>query len=119
MKRLLPCLALTLMFQPGAQAQFLPSDISSSGKIPVDIRGDNISYKGGLASWDENVVISYDDLLIYCDHAQFDQESRDVLIQGNVRIYQGGQLLTGERAVYNVDTKQITAADFRGDIVPF
>jgi lipopolysaccharide export system protein LptA len=119
MKRLLPCLALTLMFQPGAQAQFLPSDISSSGKIPVDIRGDNISYKGGLASWDENVVISYDDLVIYCDHAQFNQESRDVLIQGNVRIYRSGQLLTGERAVYNVDTKQITAADFRGDIVPF
>lgn len=119
MKRLIPCLALTLMCQPGAWAQFSPSDISPTGKIPVDIRGDNISYKGGLASWDENVVISYDDLLIYCNHAQFNQESRDVLIQGDVRIYRGGQLLTGERAVYNVDTKQITAADFRGDFVPF
>jgi LPS-assembly protein len=119
MKSLIPCLALTLMCQPGARAQFLPSEMSTSGKIPVNIDGNNIGYKGGRATWDENVVISYDDLVIYCDHAEFSQESRDVLIQGNVRMYRGGQLLTGERAVYNVDTKQITAADFRGDVVPF
>jgi lipopolysaccharide assembly outer membrane protein LptD (OstA) len=36
-----------------------------------------------------------------------------------VRIYRSGQLLTGERALYNLETKILNAADFRGDFTPF
>jgi lipopolysaccharide assembly outer membrane protein LptD (OstA) len=42
-----------------------------------------------------------------------------VLVRGNVRLYRAGQLFTGERALYNFETKIFNAADFRGEFTPF
>jgi LPS-assembly protein len=115
MKRLL------LLFFPffvaglaGAQAQ-----LEGFGSMPVDITGEHTTFSpGGVAVAEKNVVIRYGEATIYCDYAQYNPDTHDVLLLGNVRIYRDGHLYTGDRAVYNLETKKLTAADFRADIYP-
>mgnify|MGYP003345081901 CR=1 FL=1 len=42
-----------------------------------------------------------------------------VIATGNVRIYRDGQLVTAERAVYNLETKDIMSASVSGDNFPY
>lgn len=100
-----------------AQAQ-----LGSFGDIPVEINvadEGNTRFEGGIAIAEIGVVIRYGGTTIYCDYAQYNPETRDVLVQGNVRLYREGQLFTGERGLYNLETKVFNAADFRGDFTPF
>jgi lipopolysaccharide assembly outer membrane protein LptD (OstA) len=114
MKPLLCLLASLLLFAGVGQAQF-----GSFGDVPIDITSDNSRMEAGLAIAEGNVVIQYGNTTIYCDYAQYNPDTRDVLVSGNVRIYREGRLFTGERALYNLETKILHAADFRGDFAPF
>jgi lipopolysaccharide assembly outer membrane protein LptD (OstA) len=114
MKPLLCLLASLLLFAGVSQAQF-----GSFGDVPIDITSDNSRMEAGLAIAEGNVVIQYGTTTIYCDYAQYNPETRDVLVRGNVRIYREGRLFTGERALYNLETKILHAADFSGDFAPF
>ena len=114
MKRLLLYIALLLMVQAGAWAQF-----GRFGDIPIEIHADDNGFSREISTADGNVVIRYGEISIYCDHAQFNPETRDILVEGSVRIYRQGRLFSGDRALYNLETKQLSAADFRGDAGPF
>lgn len=107
-------LVLTVFFQPAAEAQF-----GTFGDVPIEINAENSGFSGGVATAEGNVEIRYGDVTIYCDYGEYNPETHDVLVRGNVRIYRQGRLFTGERALYNLETKQIRAADFRGDFNPF
>lgn len=91
----------------------------SFGDIPVDISADTSKFEAGLAVAEGNVLIRYSDIVIYADYAQYNPDTRDILCLGNVRIFRQGKLFSGERAVYNLETKRLTAADFRGSLFPF
>lgn len=95
------------------------AQVGNFSEIPIEITAEQTGFEGGVATADDNVSIRYGEVLIYCEHAQYNPETRDILVQGNVRIYRGNQLFTGDRAVYNLETKQLTAADFRGSFTPF
>jgi hypothetical protein len=114
MKRLLSSLALFLILVSGARAQF-----GAFGDIPIEITSESSRMEGGLAIAEDNVVIRYKDTAIYCEYAQYNPDSRDVLLTGNVRIYREGRLFTAERALYNLETKILNTADFRGETLPF
>lgn len=114
MKKLYAILALCLLSLVSARAQF-----GSFGDVPVEINADETRIEGNIPIAEGNVIIRYDTVVIYCDYAQYDQDTRDVLVSGNVRIYRDGQLFTGERALYNLETKRLSAADFRGEFIPF
>ncbi|MDB6175261.1 MAG: lptD [Chthoniobacteraceae bacterium] len=114
MKRLILCSALLLMCRAGAHAQFGNFD-----DIPIEIDSEEKSFDKSIATADKNVVIRYGEIVIYSDHAQYNPETRDILVSGNVRIYREGRLFTGERAIYNLETKQLSASDFRGEFFPF
>jgi LPS-assembly protein len=114
MKRLLFTLALLLTVQAGAWAQF-----GKFGDIPIEISAEDTDFSREVSTADGNVVIRYGEIAIYCDHAQFNPETRDILVEGSVRIYRDGRLFSGDRALYNLETKQLSAADFRGDAGPF
>jgi hypothetical protein len=114
MKRLLLLLALTLLVVSGAQAQF-----GSFGDMPIEITSEATRMEGGLAIAEQNVIIRYGDTAIYCEYAQYNPDTRDVLLTGNVRIYKDGRLFTAERALYNLETKVLNTADFRGEVNPF
>ena len=114
MKRLLLSLALVFTGLGGAWAQF-----GSFGDIPIEITSESTRVEGGLAIAEQNVVIRYKDTEIYCDYAQYNPDTRDVFLSGNVRLYREGRLFTAERALYNLETKVFSTADFQGETLPF
>lgn len=83
--------------------------------VPVEIRADGETrFVGGVAVAEDNVQIHFQGIDIYTDYAEYDPETREVLLVGNIRIYHEGQILTGHRAVYNLESRQIRALDFAG-----
>jgi len=115
MRKLFATLALCLLSLVSAHAQF-----GSFGDIPIEINAEDTGeVVDNVVTFNRNVVVRYDDILLYSDFAQYNLDTRDVLVSGNVRLYRDGQLFTGERAIYNLETKRLTAADFRGEFVPF
>ncbi|MDB6150579.1 MAG: lptD [Chthoniobacter sp.] len=114
MIRLLLPFALLLLSVAGVRAQF-----GSFGDVPIDITSADTRFEGGVAVAEGDVVIRYAGTTIYCNYAQYNADTRDVLVQGNVRIFREGQNFTGERALYNLETKVLQAADFRGNFTPF
>lgn len=114
MKRLLFSIALLLLCITGVQAQF-----GSFGDVPIEINAEETRFEGGLAIADRDVVIRYGGTTIYCDYAQYNPDTRDILLQGNIRLYRDGQQFVGERGIYNLETKVLRAADFRGEFSPF
>ena len=113
MKRPLLSLALLLLAITGARAQF-----GSFGDVPIEINAEETRVEHGIAIAEHDVVIRHADVVIYCDYARYNPDTRDVLVQGNVRLFREGQQFIGERAVYNLETKALQAAEFRGEFTP-
>ena len=108
--------ALLFVCFTGAHAQ-----LPSFGSIPIEINAESTRYDPDTHIFhaDDNVVLGYGDIRIYCDHAQYDDSTRDVLVEGNVRIFRGGRLFIGESAIYNLESKTLSASTIRGDFSPF
>ena len=97
------------------------AQLPSFGSIPIEINAETTVYDPDTRIFhaDDNVVLGYGDIRIYCDHAQYDDSTRDVLVEGNVRIFRGGRLFIGESAIYNLESKVLNASTIRGDFSPF
>jgi LPS-assembly protein len=89
-------------------------------KQPIEITatGDT-KYQDGLATAHGNVVIHTGDSDIYADSAQYNPKTREVVVEGHVRIYRAAGLFVGDRAIYNIDTKKIQAVEIRTDKSPY
>jgi lipopolysaccharide assembly outer membrane protein LptD (OstA) len=86
---------------------------------PVEITADgDTRFENGTAIADNNVQIHYNGIAIYADHAEYNPDTRDVLLLGNVRIYSGMDLFNGQRVFYNLETKQTRALEFDGSHAP-
>ena len=114
MKRLLLTLALVFISLGGAWAQS-----GSFGDIPVEITSEASRIENGMGIAEQNVIIRYKDTSIYCDYGQYNPDTRDLFLSGNVRIYREGRLFTAERALYNLESKVFNTADFQGETLPF
>jgi LPS-assembly protein len=89
------------------------------GDIPVEITADgNTRFEGGVAIAEDNVQIHYGEYSIYCDYAEYNPDTRDVLLVGNIRVYTPENLLTGQRALFNLETKQMRALELSGGQPP-
>jgi len=110
MRKLIPAfVGLSLLCLP-ARAQF-----GSFTDVPVEIRADGETrFVDGVAVAEDNVQIHFRGTDIYCDYAEYNPETREVLLVGNIRIYNDEQVLNGQRAVYNLESRQIRALDFEG-----
>lgn len=107
-------IATALLAAPALQAQF-----GSFGDVPVEITADgNTRFEEGVAIAEDNVQIHYGDYSIYCDYAEYNPETRDVLLVGNIRLYTPTQVLTGQRALFNLETKQMRALELSGSNYP-
>jgi LPS-assembly protein len=92
---------------------------TKGGQFPLEINSINTYYEGGIAIADTDVVIRYGDATIYCDHAEYNSDSHDIFLKGNVRFYRERYAFTADRAVYNTETKELKMADFGGPKPPF
>ncbi len=83
--------------------------------VPVEIRADGETrFVEGVAVAENNVQIHFRGTDIYCDYAEYNPETREVLLSGNIRVYSEGNILTGQRAVYNLESRKLRALDFDG-----
>jgi len=103
-----------LLAAPALHAQF-----GSFGDVPVEITADgNTRFEEGVAIAEDNVQIHYGEYSIYCDYAEYNPETRDVLLVGNIRLYTPEQVLTGQRALFNLESKQMRALELSGSNFP-
>ncbi len=114
------CLRLLLiLLLPAAFCRGQIEEEAGFSGSPVEIEADGgTRFEGGIAVAEDNVTIRYGDTLIYADYAQYNPDTRDIFVKGNVRIYRQGQIFSGDRAVYNLDTKLLRAANFTGGMYP-
>lgn len=114
MRKLLLPIFLFLCAASLVQAQL------ASEKQPIEITASgDTNYQNGLATAHGNVVIHAGDTDIYCDSAQYNPKTHEVLAEGHVRIYRTVGLYVGDRAIYNTETKEIQAVDMRTDRTPY
>ncbi|MFM8657503.1 MAG: hypothetical protein ACKOD5_10295, partial [Chthoniobacterales bacterium] len=110
MRKLTLALCGLSLLSLSAHAQF-----GSFTDVPVEIRADGETrFVDGVAVAEDNVQIHFRGTDIYCDYAEYNPETREVLLVGNIRIYNDEQVLNGQRAVYNMESRQIRALDFEG-----
>lgn len=96
-----------------------PVSFGSFGDQPVEITADGETrFEGGVAVAEDNVQVHYGDVSIYADYAEYNPDTRDVLLVGNVRIYTQEGLFAGQRAVYNLESRQTRALEFAGEFGP-
>ncbi len=87
---------------------------------PVEITSTGgTTYENGIATARENVAIHTGDADIYADSAEYNTSTKEIHLEGNVRIYRGLEFYVGERATYNTDTKAVKADDLRTLDAPF
>jgi LPS-assembly protein len=92
----------------------------ASQKQPIEISASgDTNYQDGVATAHGNVAIHAGDSDIYADSARYNPKTREVLAEGHVRIYRATGLFVGDRAIYNIDTKQIQAVEMRTDKSPY
>jgi lipopolysaccharide export system protein LptA len=99
------------------------AELETPGGLPVEINATGeTTYENGIATARDNVAIHFGESDVYADFAQYNSEKREVLLEGRVRIYRttktGTTLYVGDRAIYNVDTKEIHATDMRSEYPP-
>jgi len=100
-------------------SRLLIAQFGNFGDKPVEITADgDTRFENGTAIADNNVQIHYNGIAIYADHAEYNPDTRDVLLLGNVRIYSGADLFSGQRVFYNMETKQTRALEFDGSHYP-
>ena len=87
-----------------------PIEITSSG---------GTHYENGVATARDNVAIRSGDTDIYADYARYDNTTKVVYVEGNVRIYRGAELYVGDSGSYNTETREIEANKLRTVDYPF
>ncbi|MEP6709774.1 MAG: LPS assembly protein LptD [Verrucomicrobiota bacterium] len=98
----------------------LHAQTEGPGDLPIEITASGeTTYENGVATARDDVSIRFGDTDIYADFAQYNSETRDVLLQGRVRIYRANTLYTGDQAIYNLDSKHIQASDMRSLDFPY
>jgi LPS-assembly protein len=96
--------------EPGGKFSQSPVEITAEGQT---------RYEGGVAIAENHVVIHYGDVAIYCEYAEYNPETHDILVKERVRLYRGDYAFVCDRAVYNLETKRLYMADFAGAKLPF
>jgi lipopolysaccharide assembly outer membrane protein LptD (OstA) len=95
----------------GKSPEFAPllpfQSAQSTGPIPVEITSAETRFEGGVAIAEKDVVVRYADVTIYCDYAEYNPDTHDIVLRGNVRFYRDRYAFTADRAIYNLQTTQL------------
>ena len=90
-----------------------------SSNDPVELAAQSgLRFEGNIGYAAGPVVLAQGDTRVFAENAEFDRETRDFILTGSVRIYRGNRVFMAERAVYNLESQQLMAGDFRTAAVP-
>jgi LPS-assembly protein len=73
----------------------------------------------GEASAERGVIVRYGPVTLLAQKATVNQETGEVLAEGDVRIQNEAQLWTGQKVIYNFKTRQMRTGEFRAGYSPF
>jgi lipopolysaccharide export system protein LptA len=97
-----------------AGAAATDTDLSSVKGQPVEITASGeTNYVNGIATARDNVAIHVGDTDIYGDYAEYDPQTHQIRVRGNVRIYRDVALYIGDSATYNTETKEVGTHSMR------
>ena len=108
--RKLVFLLISMLAVGAARAETL----EGPGSLPVEINSTGrTTYENGIATARDNVSIHFGETDIYCDFAQYDSTKREIFLKGNVRVYRGVTLYTGESAkqLKLIETPEVSNAE--------
>ncbi|VVM06917.1 LPS-assembly protein LptD [Methylacidimicrobium cyclopophantes] len=107
-------LLLALVGSLSLSASALPGGDSGTppGQQPVEITAQETHFVGGIATAEGNAIVRYGDTTLYADRVSFDNRTRNVFADGNVRVYTGEKIFRAAHMVFNIDTKAISANDW-------
>lgn len=87
--------------------------ISHEGTIEFDNNAGTIHYHGGVAMRaDTGLQIFADDMLL-------DTKQQQLVLTGNVSVYQGNLLQRGDKAIYHYQKKELDTSGMRASVDPF
>jgi len=95
---------------------------ANTAKAPVEItvgEGGGQRFENGLAIAEKDVSVHHGGTSLYSDYLQYNPETHEMVLIGNVRVFQDGRLLVGDRALYNVETKLVRVENGRSEFFPF
>src|SRR4051794_3227684 len=96
-------LAFLLCALPQARGQF-----GSFGDIPIESNAEETRFEGGLAIAEGNVLIRYGTVTIYAGYGQYNPDTHDVLVTGNVRIFRGDEVTHGKGGASPVQNETVS-----------
>src|ERR1700754_2766425 len=97
----------------------LQSGVKGGAQVPVEITSQETRFEGGIAVAERDVVVRYGDVTIYCDYAEYNPTTHEIVLRGNVRFFRDKYAFIADRAIYNLQTKEVKMSDFGGPKQPF
>ncbi|MBV8533346.1 MAG: hypothetical protein JO207_06070 [Verrucomicrobia bacterium] len=114
-----PATQATPAAKPREFNPLLPFQGPAAGPIPVEISSEATRFEGGVAIAEKDVVVRYGDATIYCDYAEYNPDTHDIVLRGNVRFFRERYAFMADRAIYNLQTRQLKMSNFGGPKQPF
>ncbi|NQT06441.1 MAG: LPS-assembly protein LptD [Candidatus Omnitrophica bacterium] len=110
------CIIIPFVFYPviGYAQDMFDSDSAQaeagSDKEPIIVDGDRVEYlyEEKKVVGVKNVVITYKDVKMTCDKIVVHMETKEAFAEGNVVLYEHGNIIRGEKVNYNFDTERGT-----------
>jgi LPS-assembly protein len=103
------CLAGFFSGNLSAQAEVAGKEM----RTPIEITADGENrFEAGLAVATGNVIVRYGADVLYADRITYDTKKREVMADGNVRLYSGDKIYRGEMLRYNFESKSVVSRGF-------
>lgn len=97
----------------------LIAEDSQPAVAPLEITADGENrIVGDVAMAELNVVVRYNQDILYADRVSIDRKTKVAMASGNVRIYAADKVYRGDTLVYNFETSKIESSGFRMSQLP-
>lgn len=95
----------------------ISEEVPTATPIEITADGEN-RIVGDIAMAELNVVVRYNQDILYADKVSLDRKTKVVMASGNVRIYTANNVYRGETLIYNFETAKIESSGFRMSQLP-
>ncbi|MCP2604838.1 LPS-assembly protein LptD [Candidatus Aminicenantes bacterium AH-873-B07] len=74
--------------------------------------------QGKILYFSGEVEVHYEDIIIYADYIEYNEDTQDLIAEGNVSIHMPDQVISGKKIIFNIRTRQGEIVDAYGMIQP-
>jgi len=74
--------------------------------------------EGNILYFSGNVELHYEDIIIYADYIEYNEETQEIIANGNVSIHMPNQVISGKEIIFNLKTRRGEILDAYGMIQP-